>query len=101
HRFGGKDGLVEALFIDGNDALARSLREAPAGDPITELRDGCRQYRRFALDNPALYSLIFEGVVPGFRPSDEARKSCDRSFGVLVDGVRRAQAAGVIRDGDP
>lgn len=100
HRFGGKDGLVNALVIDGNDALAQTLRETPAGDPIAELRGGCAQYRRFALANPALYSVMFEAAVPGFQPSAEALQSCDRSFGVLVDGVRRAQAAGAMRTGD-
>lgn len=101
HRFGGKDGLVNALFIDGNDALARAMHETPAGDPITELRGGCEQYRRFALANFALYSVMFDAAVPGFQPTIEARRSCDRAFGVLVDGVRRAQAAATMRSGDP
>ena len=49
HRFGGKDGLVLALFTDGFDLLKRTLDERQAGDPLAELRAGCVQYRVFAL----------------------------------------------------
>ena len=100
HRFGGKDGLAEELFIDGNRRLGEAMQQVEVGDPLDELRGGCRQYRRFALAHPALYSLIFERAVPGFEPSPAALESCTRSFGVLVDCVRRAQAAGVLRSGD-
>jgi AcrR family transcriptional regulator len=99
HRFGGKDGLAEALFVDGNRLLAEALRDVEVGDALGELRDGCRQYRQFALAHPALYSVMFERAVPGFEPSPEALKSCTMSFVVLVDSVRRAQAAGVLRAG--
>jgi AcrR family transcriptional regulator len=101
HRFGGKDGLISALFNDGFEMLTNSMREVAIGDALDELRGGCRQYRAFALANPALYAVMFDRVVPGFAPSAESRDSCYRSFGVLVDCVRRAQAAGVVRDGDP
>ena len=100
HRFGGKEGLLEALFTDGNDVLSEYLRDVPIGDALSELRAGCQQYRRFALANPALYSVMFDNSVPGFEPSADARSACLRSFGVLTDSVRRAQAAGKIREGD-
>jgi AcrR family transcriptional regulator len=100
HRFGGKDGLLEALFVDGNDALATYLRNVPIGDAVSELRAGCQQYRSFALDHPALYSLMFDNSVPGFEPSAGARTACLRSFGVLIDSVQRCQVAGKIRVGD-
>ncbi len=45
HRFGGKDGLIGALFNDGFEMLMRSMREVAVGDAIQELRSGCRQYR--------------------------------------------------------
>jgi AcrR family transcriptional regulator len=100
HRFGGKEGLAEALFVDGNRLLTEALQQGEAGDALDELREGCRQYRRFALANPALYSLMFERAVPGFEPSPEVLETCMKSFGVLVDCTRRAQAAGVLRAGD-
>jgi AcrR family transcriptional regulator len=100
HRFGGKFGLLEALFTDGNDLLAAYLRDVPISDALSELRAGCQQYRRFALAHPALYSVMFDNSIPGFEPSADARSACYRSFGVLIDSVRRAQAAGKIRDGD-
>ena len=101
HRFGGKDGLVNALFIDGFAALGRALQETVSGDALDELRDGCMQYRRFALANRALYSVMFDKIAAGFDPDDDAMTECTRTFGVLVDAVRRAQASGYLRDGDP
>jgi hypothetical protein len=43
---------------------------------------------------------MFERAVPGFEPSPTALDSCTRSFGLLVDCVRRAQAAGMLRAGE-
>lgn len=100
HRFGGKDGLAEALFVDGNRLLTEAMQQVEVGDALGELREGCRQYRRFALANPGLYSLIFERAMPGFEPSPAALETCMKTFGVLVDCVRRAQAAGVLRSGE-
>lgn len=101
HRFGGKDGLINALFTDGFELLTKAMQEVPIGNAIEELRGGCRQYRQFALGNPALYSVMFDRVVRAFEPTPGARLSCERCFGVLVDCVRRAQAAGVVRPGEP
>jgi hypothetical protein len=41
--FGGKDGLAEALFVDGNRLLAEALWDVEVGDAVAELREGCRQ----------------------------------------------------------
>ena len=101
HRIGGKDGLIEALFADGFAALTDALQDRPAGDPLRELRAGCAQYRRFAVANPALYAVMFDQVVPGFAPGPATLELCRRAFGVLADGVRRAQASGAMRPGDP
>ena len=101
HRFGGKDGLISALFVDGFERLARALHDTPMGDALEELHAGSVQYRAFALANPALYAVMFDRVVPGFTADPDNREACTRSFGVLVDAVRRAQASGALRDGDP
>jgi AcrR family transcriptional regulator len=101
HRFGGKDGLLEALFADGFAALTDALQDRLAGDPLSELRASCAQYRRFALANPALYAVMFDRVAPGFTPGPATLQLCTRAFGVIADGVRRAQAIGAIRNGDP
>lgn len=101
HRFGGKDGLINALFVDGFERLARALHDTPMGDELDELHAGCVLYRAFALANPALYAVMFDRVVPGFTADPDSREACIRSFGVLVDAVRRAQASGALRDGDP
>ena len=101
HRFGGKDGLVNALFVDGFERLARALRDRPMGNALEELHAGCVQYRAFALANRALYSVMFDRIVPGLEVGPRGREACMLSFDVLIDGVRRAQASGDLRDGDP
>jgi AcrR family transcriptional regulator len=100
HRFGGKEGLMQALFSDGFAALTAALLDRSAGDALNELRAGCQQYRCFALANPALYAVMFDRVVPGLTLTAPGIARCSGAFAVLVDGVRRAQAAGAIRSGD-
>src|SRR5262249_11360084 len=101
HRFGGKDGLLEALFADGFIALTGALQDRPAGDALSELRAGCAQDPRFALANPPLYAVMAHRVAPGSAPGPATVELCDRTFYVLIDGVRRAQAVGAVRLGDP
>jgi hypothetical protein len=43
---------------------------------------------------------MFEGVVPGFVPSDDAHLEGIATFGTLVAKVQRAVAAGVLAPGD-
>ena len=58
-RFGSKYGLVEALFLDGFARLQHVLATVPRGDdPVEELLEGNRRYRRFALESPAVYAIM-------------------------------------------
>src|ERR687891_486660 len=63
HRFGGKDGLAEELFIDGNRRLGEAMQQVEVGDALDELREGCRQYRRFGPAPPPPPSVGFVGGV--------------------------------------
>ena len=69
-RFGGKQGLVEALFLDGFARLQQVLAAVPrTGDPVEDLLEGSRRYRRFALESPAAYAVMFSRAIPEFVPS--------------------------------
>jgi len=100
-RFGGKHGLVEALFLDGFRRLEEHLAVSRTGDPLADLRECCRGYRRFALASPAAYSVMFARAVPGFVPSAPCRVDAAGAFQVVVELVRVALDASALRPGDP
>ena len=101
-RFGGKQGLVEALFLDGFARLQQVLAAVPrTGDPVEDLLEGSRRYRRFALESPAAYAVMFSRAIPEFVPSAPCKLDAAGAFGVLVDAVRRGIDAGALRPGDP
>jgi len=100
--FGGKQGLVEALWLEGFARLWQVEAEALGTcDPLARLGALGRAYRRHAIANPDYYRVMFGGVTPGFRPSDEALAASRRTFQVLVDAVRDCIAAGLFRPEDP
>src|SRR3954447_16013129 len=71
--FGSKQGLLEQLYLYGFSRLEGRLKVVPsAGDGRNELLAFALAYREFALDNEALYGLMFERGAPDFIPSDES-----------------------------
>ena len=97
-RFGGKDGVVEELFIDGFRRLTEMMSHAPVtDDPVADLgtcRDG---YRRFALENPTYYAVMFDKVFPDYEPSDRAERAAIGALGGLAARVQRAIDAGSLK----
>lgn len=89
--FGGKHGLVEAIFLEGFDSFDRDVFAATAasrpGDPGRQLLDAGRAYRRWALANPTHYMVMFGRAVPDFVPSAVARARAQQSFDALVAAV--------------
>ena len=97
-RFGGKDGVVEHLFIEGFEGLIAAMDALPADlTPVDELRACGVAYRHYALSHATHYLVMFAGAVPGFEPSLEALDVAHGSFDRLVTRVERGQAAGVLR----
>jgi AcrR family transcriptional regulator len=101
-RFGGKDGVLDELFIDGFRRLAEAMAESPVtDDPAADLRVCGRTYQRFARANPTYYSLMFDRTVPEFQPSARALEVARGVLGRLVTQVERAMDAGVVARDDP
>ena len=68
---------------------------AATDDPIDDLRRCGASYRRFALDNPTYYSLMFDRAVPEFEPSDAAQAAAIDALGHLAaDGAAGAWTPG-------
>ena len=85
--FGGKAGLVEAIFVEGFEGFDGAVGPAlAAGDLLT----AGRAYRRWALDHPTQYMVMFGRAVPDFEPSPGALERAAASFAGLTAGVARA-----------
>lgn len=101
-RFGGKDGVVDHLFIEGFTRLGAGMRAVmPTDDPVADMLACGLSYRRFAIDNPTLYSVMFDRVVPDYVPSAEAQLIAGATLELLADRIERAMKAGALRQADP
>jgi len=86
--FGSKQGLLEELYLHGFRRLADRLDDVPfGGRGRQELVAFALAYRAFALDNEALYGLMFERATPDFIPSDTSRLAGLATFETLATRV--------------
>jgi AcrR family transcriptional regulator len=100
-RFGGKDGVVEHLFIEGFNRLRAGMSSVVAtDDPIADVMACGLSYRRFAIENPTLYSVMFDRVVPDYQPTIEAQMIAGATLEQLADRLERAMAAGALKEAD-
>jgi AcrR family transcriptional regulator len=101
-RFGGKDGIVEALFVEGFQGLAAAMGAVPdTDDPVADLLACGVAYRRFALEHPTSYAVMFERVVPSYEPTPDAIVIANGTFELLVHRVARARSTGAMPAGEP
>jgi len=57
--FGGKDGLLDALYLATMEGLGHALQAVPPNpDPMIWLGDLGQAYRAYSLAHPALYGII-------------------------------------------
>jgi len=101
-RFGGRTGVLDALYRRGFDLLEATLAAVPeADDPRRRIVDIAIAYREFALANPLLYALMFERPLPDFDPEVQARQDAlATNFGFLVAAVRHGIAQGTFAGDD-
>jgi AcrR family transcriptional regulator len=86
--FGSKQGLLEQLYLHGFRRLADRLSSVPSdGGGRQGLLAFALAYRAFALDNEALYGLMFERAAPDFIPSDDSRLAGLTTFEMLAARV--------------
>lgn len=99
--FGGKAGLLRALFREAFHALSADLDALPrTDDPAADLiAAGALGFRGWALARPALFRLVFEAGPPVVEPDDDAGA---QAFDRLVRRVARCVQAGLLPAGhDP
>src|SRR4051794_8308799 len=86
--FGSKQGLLEQLYLHGFRRLEDQLDRIPSDDDGHQgLLAFALAYRAFALENEALYGLMFERATPDFAPSDASRMAAPATFEMLVTRV--------------
>jgi AcrR family transcriptional regulator len=96
-RFGGRTGLLDALYERAFDLMREQLLDVPpeTEDGLADLLEVALAYRRFALENPARYALMYERSVHDFDPDPELRKAVMRTtFVMFVDKIRRISRPG-------
>ena len=93
-----KQELLDALFADGFADLRRRFDQLPpAVDPVQGVVDVAIAFVDHLVARPAAYHLMFQGTVPGFRPSEESHSV---ALTVLSELIERLAAAGITEAPD-
>lgn len=101
-RFDGKQGVVDALFTEGFEVLAATIRATRSiEDPVAAFHEAGVAYRALALAHPSRYQVMFLRSVQGHEPSEQAVHAAADSFAALVEAVERGVRSGAFRDADP
>ena len=99
--FGDKNGLAEALYLEGFDRLASAFASISNDlDPFAYLLELGIQYRRVALEHPHFYGLMFGQALPDFTPSADTILKANQTFETMVNAVQRCIDAGVFQSLD-
>ncbi|VCT90976.1 hypothetical protein MHAS_02686 [Mycolicibacterium hassiacum DSM 44199] len=106
--FGGMTGLIDAIANEAFGRFTAALTGIPAtDDPVADFFVMGAAYRRFALENPQRYQMMFGTHTPSLNRyradltvtgSASARPEWAASFQALRTAVRRMIEAGRIRD---
>ncbi len=96
-RFGGRPGLLEALYQRTFALLTDALATVPAtADALHDLRELAYAYRDFALAGPQRYVFMFNRPLPDFEPTGGLHAEVlQTAFAPLISAVRRAGAEGL------
>jgi AcrR family transcriptional regulator len=99
--FGGKDGLSEALWLEGFAKFESCLKDVPDHpDPLVRLVGLGYAYRSYALTERVYYRVMFDSVIPGFEPSRPALDKAKATFGITVDAVAACLTEGRLQGGE-
>ncbi|MGY1837759.1 MULTISPECIES: TetR/AcrR family transcriptional regulator [unclassified Modestobacter] len=93
-----RDELLTRLIIEGYDSLGAAAEEAddPTAPPVTRWLGVCRAVRRWALDHPHEYALLYGSPVPGYRAPQDTVRAATRVAAVLGGILGDAARAGLL-----
>ena len=101
--FGSMDELLLHLWREGFARFGAALDGPPTtADPVADWVAQGWAYRRFALDNPHLYRVMFGDGLSGFHGNDPADEAAAlATFQSLLTRLQRAADAGRLVDRRP
>lgn len=87
--FGGKDGLLDALYLHSFTGLEREMLSArtAAAAPADCLHAVCLAYRAYALAEPAFYNVMFGDLGRAWQPPHESRLQARETFRILREAI--------------
>lgn len=100
--FGGKPGLLNAVFDEAFGRFAQRMDAVERTDDLTEQGLAIvAAYRGSALDEPHFYQVMFGQIGGELTPDEESVRRATATFTPLVEWVRRAMDAGLLREENP
>jgi len=96
-----RDAILTALITDAYDsvgeAVERAIDEAREDQACTPILAGVHTFRRWALEHPQEYGLIYGSPVPGYEAPEEATMGpAMRTSLALLELLRRAIEKGIL-----
>jgi AcrR family transcriptional regulator len=100
--FGGKPALVRELYVSAFQRFGAKLTDVPStGDPVDDMIGLGLAYRRGALSDPHLYSIMFGTAMPGFQPDKDAIEHGLAALLPLLEVVERGVKEGLFLGATP
>lgn len=100
--FSSRDELITVLIVEAYNDQADALETAdasynPPDDYAGRLLSVLLVYRRWALENPVAFSLIYGSPIPGYQaPAERTAPAARRNFAVILGILNVAFQAGVL-----
>jgi AcrR family transcriptional regulator len=95
NHFGGVNGVIDQLWTRGFEMLGEAVNRH-SGDVEVDFISAGLAYRRFALENRGLYTIMFLHQFRNFEPSPASVQIAALTYHALVTIVERCQAEGVL-----
>lgn len=98
--FGGKSGIVNSVVGRAAASFHAAQLAAVGGkDVAKDMIALGSAYRKWALDNPALYAVMFGGTLGGFQIDPPTEQACAATIEPLAGAVHRGKAQKLWRRG--
>ncbi len=95
--FGGKEGLVDALWLEGFERLGEALCSAPRHrEPLHRLALLAATYRTAALDSPEWYGVAYGRALPTGAPPNAQKIRATTAYKTVLDAVEACVDAGEL-----
>ena len=88
--FKGKDGLADALYLEGSARLAQMIEQIPPAETAADYLSAVAWvYWDFAQTYPGFYLIMFGGAIPHYRPSPTCLETLTTGFALVVQMLER------------